>query len=106
MGKSISNLYRYAEVSKACNQRLMDAMADVVPVRAIQQEIGKICSGKNIKGRHVSDFNVWAPTYDALWKLSVMADIQSMVFATEISQELFLPEYRMRKSEVPEPAAS
>lgn len=61
MGKSISNLYRYSEVSKACNQRLIDAMTDIVPVKSIQEEIGKICSGKTIKGRHVSGFNVWAP---------------------------------------------
>lgn len=35
MGKSISNLYRYAEVSKACNQRFADAMVDIVPVKSV-----------------------------------------------------------------------
>lgn len=53
MGKSISNLYRYAEVSKICNQRLIDAMTDIVPVKSIQEEIGKVCSGKTIKGRRI-----------------------------------------------------
>lgn len=58
MGKSISNLYRYAEVSKACNQRFIDAMVDIVPVRSVQQEIGTICSGKTVKGKRVPGFNV------------------------------------------------
>lgn len=72
MGKSISNLYRYAEVSKACNQRLTDAMTDVVPVKSIQKEIGKVCSGKTIKGRHISGFNVWAP--DVLCIMEAVSD--------------------------------
>lgn len=61
MGKSISNLYRYAEVSKACNLRLINSLIDVVPVKSVQQEISSICSGKTVKGRRVSGFNVWSP---------------------------------------------
>ena len=61
MGKSISNLYRYAEVSKACNLRLIDSLVDIVPVKSVQQEIGSICSGKTVKGRRVPGFNVWSP---------------------------------------------
>lgn len=61
MGKSISNLYRYAEVSKACNLRLIDSLVDIVPVKSVQQEIGSICSGKTIKGKRIPGFNVWSP---------------------------------------------
>ncbi len=61
MGKSISNLYRYAEISKACNQRFLDAMADIVPVESTLEEIGKICSGKKQNGKKVTGFNVWSP---------------------------------------------
>lgn len=61
MGKSISNLYRYAEVSKACNQRFLDAIVDVVPVKSTLDEIGKICSGKKVDGKAVTGFNVWSP---------------------------------------------
>ena len=61
MGKSISNLYRYAEVSKACNQRFLDAMVDVVPVKSTLDEIGKICSRKQVDGKTVTGFNVWSP---------------------------------------------
>ena len=61
MGKSISNMYRYAEVSRACNQRFLDAMAGIVPVKSTLEEIGKICSPKKVDGKTVTGFNVWAP---------------------------------------------
>lgn len=61
MGKFISNLYRYAEVSKACNRRFIDSLVDVVPVKSVQQEIRSICSGKIVKGRWIPGFNVWFP---------------------------------------------
>ena len=61
MGKSISNLYRYAEVSKACNQRFLDSMIDIVPVKSTLEEIGKICSNKKVGGKTVTGFNVWSP---------------------------------------------
>jgi len=61
MGKSISNLYRHAEVSKACNQRFLDSMADIVPVRSAPDEIETVCSGKTVNGKKVAGFNVWAP---------------------------------------------
>ena len=61
MGKSISNLYRYAEISKSCNLRFMDAMVDIIPVKSTLDEIGKICSGKKVDGKKVTGFNVWSP---------------------------------------------
>ena len=72
MGKSISNLYRYAQVSKACNQRFIDAMVDIVPVRSVQQEIGAVCSGKTVKGKRIPGFNVWAP--DVLRIMEAVSD--------------------------------
>ena len=61
MGKSISNLYRYAEISKTCNQRLLDAMVDIVPVKSTLEEIGKICCKKKTGKKTVTGFNVWSP---------------------------------------------
>jgi len=37
MGKSISNLYRYAEISKASNRRFLDAMQDIVPSKSLEE---------------------------------------------------------------------
>ena len=61
MGKSISNLYRYAEIAKTCNKRFLDAMVDIVPVKSTLDEISKICSGKKVNGKKVTGFNVWSP---------------------------------------------
>lgn len=58
MGKSVSNLYRYAEVAKSCNQRFLDSMTDIVPVRSTLDEIENICSGKKIDEKTVTGFNV------------------------------------------------
>lgn len=61
MGKSISNLYRYAEVAKSCNRRFIDSLVDIVPVKSTLDEIGTVCSGKKVNGKTVTGFNVWSP---------------------------------------------
>ncbi|MGB8454770.1 MAG: hypothetical protein WCD89_20870 [Anaerocolumna sp.] len=43
MGKSISYLYRYAEISKAANLRLLSALVNIIPQKSIEAEINKIC---------------------------------------------------------------
>lgn len=48
MGKSISNLYRYAEISKAANQRFLDAMCGIIPKKSIEKEIYSVCTGKTV----------------------------------------------------------
>lgn len=72
MGKSISNLYRYVEISKACSQRFLDAMTGIAPVRSIQQEIATVCLGKTVKGKRVPGFNVWPP--DVLRIMEAVSD--------------------------------
>ena len=46
MGKSISNLYRYAEIARAANKRFLDSMCSILPVRSIEKEINSICGKK------------------------------------------------------------
>ena len=60
MGKSISNLYRYAEISKAANKRFLNSMQDIIPAKTIEREINRICSRKKVKERTYSGYNVWA----------------------------------------------
>lgn len=60
MGKSIANLYRYAEISKAANKRFLDSMQDIIPAKTIEKEINGVCSRKNVKGRTYSGYNVWS----------------------------------------------
>ena len=58
MGKSISNLYRYAEVSKATNLRYINALPlpedTVTPVK----EIETISESVTVNNRHISGFNI------------------------------------------------
>lgn len=60
MSKSIANLYRYAEISKAANKRFLDSMRGILPVKSIEKEINAICGGITKKGRHFTGYNVWA----------------------------------------------
>ena len=58
MGKSIANLYRYGEVSKATNLRYINALPlpvdNVTPVK----EIENISKSIEINNRHISGFNI------------------------------------------------
>lgn len=60
MGKSISNLYRYAEVSKAANRRFLDSLHDIVPTGSIEREINEVCGKKTVRGKTVTGYNVWS----------------------------------------------
>lgn len=61
MGKSIANLYRYAQVSKASNLRYFDALAQAVPTGEVIQEVEKLCGKTTYKNRDYSGFNVLSP---------------------------------------------
>lgn len=60
MGKSIANLYRYAEVSKAANKRFLDSMQNIIPQKSLEKEIRDVCSKKTVKGKVVTGYNVWS----------------------------------------------
>ena len=60
MGKSIANLYRYAEISKAANKRFLNSMCNVIPAQSIEKEINGICSKKVSNGRTYTGYNVWS----------------------------------------------
>ncbi len=97
MGKSISNLYRYAEVSKACNQRFLDAMTDIVPVKSVQKEIASVCSGKTVQGKRVTGFNVWSP--DVLRIMEAVSDGRYLIngFRNRDIGKTILPDMRDAK---------
>lgn len=60
MGKSIANLYRYAEISKAANKRFLNSMHNVIPVKSIEKEINSICGKKTVNGKIYTGYNVWS----------------------------------------------
>ena len=61
MSKSISNIYRYAQIGKECNNRFIAALNDIVPVGKTIKEIEKVCSRRIQDGNVVTAFNVWSP---------------------------------------------
>lgn len=58
MGKSISNLYRYAEVSKATNTRYINALPNAVDTVTPVKEIESISKTIIVNDRKVSGFNI------------------------------------------------
>lgn len=60
MGKSIANLYRYAEISKAANKRFLDSLQNIVPAGSIEREINEVCGRKTVRGKTVTGYNVWS----------------------------------------------
>lgn len=61
MGKSIANIYRYAQLSAASNKRYLDSLADVIPTGKIVKEIESVTQRKKRNNRYQSGFNVWSP---------------------------------------------
>lgn len=58
MGKSIANLYRYAQISKASNTRYLDALVDAIPTNELIAEVEKICSNVKSKNKSYTGFNL------------------------------------------------
>ena len=68
MGKSIANLYRYAEISKAANKRFLDSICNVIPQKSIEKEINSVYAKKKVHGRQYTGYHVWSPETFALFE--------------------------------------
>ena len=90
MGRSISNLYRYAEISRSCNTRFLNALTDIVPTQSVVNEIEEICGGKTVNGRRVTGFNVWSP--DTVRMMETISDGKYLIKGfqnRDISTQIF-----------------
>jgi hypothetical protein len=58
MGKSIANLYRYAEIAKASNHRYIAALNNIIPKGGIEKELDALCSKVIIAGKSFAGFNL------------------------------------------------
>jgi hypothetical protein len=88
MGKAISNLYRYAEISKACNMRYLNSLSNVDNNDNIDKEIEKLCNSKEVKlssksekPRRYSGFNL-------------LSDLTTKVFNAVLSGEFAIRGFR------------
>ena len=92
MGKSISNLYRYAEIARAANRRYIDALENIIPVKSTQDEIEAVCCHKTEKGKTYTGFNVWEK--ETLEALRLVADGRYLLsgFTNKIIRKALYPE--------------
>ena len=58
MGKSIANLYRYVEISKAIIKRYLAAMPDISMEKVPEKEVMSVSASKEVDGRRYSGFNL------------------------------------------------
>ena len=58
MGKSISNLYRYVEISKSITKRYIEALPDINVEEVPISEINKVSSSIEINNRKYTGFNI------------------------------------------------
>ena len=58
MGKSIANLYRYVEISKAITKRYLASMPDIDTCKVPEKEIMDVSAPKERSGRRYSGFNL------------------------------------------------
>lgn len=74
MGKSISNLYRYAEVSKATNMRYINALPSPVDTVTPVKEIESISCSIEVNNRHISGFNILNPETTKILEIIASGD--------------------------------
>jgi hypothetical protein len=71
MGKSVANLYRYAEICKSIIRRFINALPDVDADKLPVKAVAAISSRKEVNGKHFSAFNILNPdTLDLFIALS------------------------------------
>ncbi len=85
MGKSISNLYRYAEVSKAANQRYLDAIALADIKGDCINEVEKLCMRIEKGNRIFSGFNPLSEETELLFGAVFNGGNHSAVFDRKYS---------------------
>lgn len=79
MGKSIINLYRYAEISRAIIKRYLAAMPDISLDKVPQKEIMEISRAKEVRGRRYSGFNLLSKDRTAALTGNISAPLYDVI---------------------------
>ena len=97
MGKALSNLYRYAEIGKECNFRLITAMEGIVPVKSVIEKIEHVTGKKTVNGKKVTGMNVW--NKDIYHQLQIIADGRFLIhgFRNRDVRDLLFPEIQEKE---------
>ena len=85
MGKTIANIYRYAQVSSASNKRYLDALTDAIPTGEIIKEIEDISQRKKKSNRFNQVLMYGHPKLVYCFQLSWMVRTLLMVLPIRIT---------------------
>ena len=107
MGKSISNMYRYAEVGKACNLRYLNSLTSIDRDNTLDKRIEKLCNSvetklsikSSSKPRRYSGFNllnefscaVFNAVLNGAWKIRGFSNKNLRFILVE--QKILSPEF-------------
>lgn len=98
MGKSISNMYRYAQISAASNKRYLDALADAIPTGEIIREIEKVTQRKKKNNKYQSGFNVLSPETGLVFSIIMDSSHSINGFTNkDICAKLYPTQFREKK---------
>ena len=99
MGKALSNLYRYAEVGKECNKRLITALEGIVPVKSVIEKIESVTGKKTVNGKTVTGLNVWDKKVYA--QFQIISDGRFIIhgFKNSDVRDLLFPEIEDEKKQ-------
>lgn len=90
MGKSIANLYRYAEVCKAINKRYIEALPIPSEKEIAIKKLEAISNPKEVNNRKYSGFNLFKQSDNNLFNVLANADLIINGFTNKIlRQRLF-----------------
>jgi len=89
MGKSISNLYRYVEISKSITKRYIEALPDINAEEVPISEINKISSSIKVNDRKYTGFNILEK--DTLNLFSIMSSGEYLIngFSNKLIREKY-----------------
>jgi hypothetical protein len=74
MRKGVSNFWRYAQVAKAANARLIDALASAPLKSDAVESLDRICRSHEVAGRHVAAFNPLLPDTITLFSAALAGE--------------------------------
>ena len=99
MGKAISNLYRYAEISKLSNKRYIHALTNIIPIKSTQEEIETVCGHVKEKKKIYTGFNVWdKETFHILTTIAAGKYLLTGFTNKSIREELYPQTYKNQKT--------
>jgi len=97
MRKGVSNFWRYAEVGRGANSRLIDALANAPLQGNATDALDRLCRSQSKAGRHVAAFNPVTPENVALFQALLAGefaingfrngDLQAKLYATDPASE-------------------